>query len=118
MIWRKKIIFQPTNTENISKDMLDSSGFMFTKGGVVLLEQDIKTFLNHSKDIILDSLNAATTKYILDKLLVNFKHMCSKSTDPYHEAAIFFENTCNSELENIEEKRLQSCKYMYISVEK
>ena len=68
-------------------------------------EDDIRTFISHSSSVILDSLTTETTKYILEKLLSNFKQMISKVENPFEEASGFFEKICDYENPSHEQAR-------------
>ena len=75
---------------------------------LICREDDIRTFINHSSSAILDSLTTETTKYILEKLLANFKQMIAKADNPFDEASRFFEKLCDYENPSHEKNRTES----------
>ena len=68
-------------------------------------------FLSRSSSVIMDSLTTENAKYVLEKLLINFKQMVNQSErSKFEEASDFFENICNYEVDDCDSLRSESFK--------
>ena len=85
--------------------MLDNTHIFFN-----FREDDIKKFLQHVKSIALDTFSHDTARSVIEKMLENYKSLCSKCSTPKQDGLRYLEAFCQYDSSNEEGERAQICK--------